>query len=156
MAGMAVTAAPATRTYATQTSRFSPSELNGFRIGAVIDRLPGLFWLTTVVLIISWQCRGIDFSIANHEVPTRSPEIPTIVKKVCQTKNDSLLQAPIFILMVSVKSACQNGWFSNRDSEELSNLAKKIASNFCSASDFSTEPNPSHPAISTVMSRIKA
>ncbi|KAH6830031.1 hypothetical protein C2S53_004148 [Perilla frutescens var. hirtella] len=148
MAGMAVTAAPATGTYATQTSRFSPSELNGFRIGAVIDRLSIHLHNNSAN-----DNEGIDFSIANHEVPTRSLEIPTIVKKVCQTKNDSLLQAPIFILMVSVKSACQNGWFSNRDSEELSNLAKKIASNFCSASDFSTEPNPSHPVISTVMSR---
>lgn len=164
MAGVTATAAPATGLStnnggtATQTTSFSPSQLNGFRISAVIDRLSiHLYNNSTNDSEFENLClslsRGIDFSIANHEVPTRSHEIPSIVKKVCQTKNDSLLQASIFVLMISVKSACQNKWFSVKDSEELSNLAKKIASNFCSASDFSTEPNPSHPVISTVMSR---
>ncbi|KAG6397086.1 hypothetical protein SASPL_143248 [Salvia splendens] len=39
------------------------------------------------------------------------------------------------------------------NSAELSNLAREVSNNFGSASDLSTEPNPSHSVISTVMSR---
>ncbi|KZV15370.1 hypothetical protein F511_20355 [Dorcoceras hygrometricum] len=69
--------------------------------------------------------RQIDFALANHEVPKRALELPSLLKKVCLWKHDTLMQAVIMVLMISVKNACQTGWFSDRDSEELSNLAKE-------------------------------
>ncbi|KAL2544258.1 E4 SUMO-protein ligase PIAL2-like [Forsythia ovata] len=97
--------------------------------------------------------RGIDFSISNQEVPSRAKDLPSLLKQVCQCKNDAVVQAAVMVLMISVKSACESGWFSERDSEELQNLAKEIACNFCSVSNFNTEPTSSLPVISTIMSR---
>ncbi|KAI3468680.1 hypothetical protein Pfo_025343 [Paulownia fortunei] len=57
------------------------------------------------------------------------------------------------VLMISVKNACQSGWFSDKDSEELRNLAKEIANNFGSVSHFSMEPSCSLSVFSTIMSR---
>ncbi|CAK9180745.1 unnamed protein product [Ilex paraguariensis] len=72
---------------------------------------------------------------------------------VCQSKNDSLLQAAIMVLMISVKNACQNGWFLDEDSKELLSLANEIGSSFCSGNDINTEASSSLSAISTIMSR---
>ncbi|KAI3453760.1 hypothetical protein Pfo_010423 [Paulownia fortunei] len=170
MAGTAVTPAPVTGILlnggvggsgggGTPNNDLNASDLNAFRISAVIDRLSlhchrnrkndAVEFLNLCLSL----ARGIDFSIANHEVPSRSQELPSLVKQVCQNKNDTLLQAAIMVLMISVKTACQSGWFSNGDSEELSNLAKEIANNFCSVSNFNTEPSCSLSVISTIMSR---
>ncbi|XP_019247399.1 PREDICTED: E4 SUMO-protein ligase PIAL2-like isoform X3 [Nicotiana attenuata] len=57
------------------------------------------------------------------------------------------------VLMISVKNACQSGWFTEKDTEELCNLANEISSCFCSTLDFKTEPSSSLTIISTIMSR---
>lgn len=45
--------------------------------------ISGLFWLIVVDLFNFFgQCRGIDFSIASHEVPNRSHELPSLIKRV--------------------------------------------------------------------------
>ncbi|KAL8480007.1 hypothetical protein ACS0TY_026300 [Phlomoides rotata] len=142
----------------TFNSGLSASELNAFRISAVMDRLnihlhsfnsnPVEFF--NLCLSLS---RGIDFAIANHEVSNRCQEFPSLMKQVCQNKHDAHLQAAIMVLMISVKSACQNGWFSDGDSKELDNLAKEIASYFGSVPDFDTGPSCSLSVISTIMSR---
>lgn len=59
--------------------------------------LAELFWLTIVVLFIFCQCRGIDFSIANHEVPNRSREIPSLVKKVRILYTSCLVSYDIYL-----------------------------------------------------------
>ncbi|CAI9755479.1 unnamed protein product [Fraxinus pennsylvanica] len=106
--------------------------------------------ICVVVVKIS---RGIDFCISNQEVPSRAQDLPSLLKQVCQCKNDAVVQAAVMVLMISVKSACESGWFSERDSEELQNLAKEIACNFCSVSNFNTEPTSSLSVISTITSR---
>ncbi|KAL8537622.1 hypothetical protein ACS0TY_012661 [Phlomoides rotata] len=97
--------------------------------------------------------RVIDFAIWNHEVPIRSQELPSLIKKLYESKNDNHLLAAIMVLMISVNSACQNRWFSDGDTKVLSYLAKEITSNFCSESDFITEPSSSFSVISTIISR---
>ncbi|XP_042024993.1 E4 SUMO-protein ligase PIAL2-like [Salvia splendens] len=162
------TATPATGLYANdgqigggtavQITGLTQWDLNNFRISAVIDHLSIHFSsnikndkeFENLCLSLS---RGIDFCIANNYVPNRLSALPSLIKQMGQIKNDASTQAAIMVLMISVKSACQNGWFPDQDSAELCNLAKEVASNFCSALDFSTDPNPSHPVISTVMSR---
>ncbi|CAK9156573.1 unnamed protein product [Ilex paraguariensis] len=57
------------------------------------------------------------------------------------------------VLMISVKNACQNGWFLDEDSKELLSLANEIGSSFCSGNDINTEASSSLSAISTIMSR---
>ncbi|GER33037.1 Sumo ligase [Striga asiatica] len=137
----------------------NPSELNDFRISVSIDRLnlhvrgqrqndeAQEFFNLCLSL-----ARGIDVAIAHHELPSRAQELPSLAKQVCQCKNSTFTGA-IMVFMISVKSACQRGWFPDKDSEELQNLAKQMADNFGSASTLSSEPSCSHSVISTVMSR---
>ncbi|XP_020550647.1 E4 SUMO-protein ligase PIAL2-like [Sesamum indicum] len=135
------------------------SHVNSFRISAVIDCLAlhvrshhkgdAVEFLNLCLSL----ARGIDFAIANHEVPSRAEELPSLVKQVCQCKNDTLVLAAIMVLMISVKNACQSGWFPDRDSEELINLTKEIANNFGSVSHFNAESVCSVSVISTIMSR---
>ncbi|KAL3818016.1 hypothetical protein ACJIZ3_003921 [Penstemon smallii] len=140
------------------TNGVKSSCVNSFRINAVIDRLSlhALGHVSNPVEFLNLclsLARGIDFAISNQEVSARAQELPELLKQVCQKKNDPLMQAAVMVLMISVKNACQSGWFSDRDSEELRNLVKEITSNFCSVPDFNTDPNCSRSVISTIMSR---
>nr|XP_027083927.1 E4 SUMO-protein ligase PIAL2-like [Coffea arabica] len=48
--------------------------------------------------------RGIDFAIANHEIPSRAPDLPALLKQVCRCNNDALQQAAVMVLMISVRT----------------------------------------------------
>ncbi|XP_059308749.1 E4 SUMO-protein ligase PIAL2 isoform X2 [Lycium ferocissimum] len=141
-------------------NKLNPSYVNSFRISAVADRLathvcnnqPKIDPQEFVHLCLS-LARGIDFAIANQEVPNRAQDLPLLVKQVCRLPCDTLLLAHVMVLMISVKNASQSGWFTEKDAEELCNLANEISSSFCSTLDFKTEPSSSLTIISTVMSR---
>ncbi|KAH9775338.1 E4 SUMO-protein ligase PIAL2 [Citrus sinensis] len=74
--------------------------------------------------------RGIDYAVANNEVPPKAQELPSLLKQICQRKNDPVLQAAIMVLMFSVKSACRIEWFSVEEAQELIALADEIGSGF--------------------------
>nr|WDV57331.1 PIAL2 [Ipomoea batatas] len=95
----------------------------------------------------------IDFAIANQDVPTKASELPSLVKQVCRHNYEPSLQAANMVLMISVKSACQSGWFSEKDSEDLHHLANEISRYFCTGTDFSSEPSGSQTIIQTIMMR---
>ncbi|XP_028079605.1 E4 SUMO-protein ligase PIAL2-like [Camellia sinensis] len=58
-----------------------------------------------------------------------------------------------FFKWCSIQNACKNGWFADKDSEELLSLADEIGSSFCSVRDMNTEANNYLQTISTIMSR---
>ncbi|XP_019186113.1 PREDICTED: E4 SUMO-protein ligase PIAL2-like isoform X2 [Ipomoea nil] len=133
--------------------------LNSFRISAAADRLamhvgpqPKNDLVEFCQLCLS-LARGIDCAIATHDVPTKALELPSLLKQVCKRKNDSLIQAAVMVLMISVKSACQSGWFSDKDSEDLCHLTNEISSSFCSEPDFKCEPSTYLSTLSMIMSR---
>lgn len=97
--------------------------------------------------------RGIDFSVANHEISKRAQDLPSLLKQMCQTKSDAFLLPASMVLMISVKSASESNWFSEKDAEELCGLANEIRKHFSSSMDCSIEPSSPHPTISTIMSR---
>ncbi|XAR55098.1 hypothetical protein NMG60_11030487 [Bertholletia excelsa] len=98
--------------------------------------------------------RGIDYAVANNEVPSGVQDLPLLLKQVCQRKNECVLQAAIMVLMISVKNACKIGrWFAVKDCEELLTIANEVGSSFCSVKDLNTEVNSSLEAIATIMSR---
>ncbi|EEF51254.1 sumo ligase, putative [Ricinus communis] len=140
--------------------KMSPSFANIFRIAAVADRLathlrPGSSGNSNTEffnLCLS-LARGIDYAVANNEVPPKIQDLPSLLKQVCQRKHDLFLQAAIMVLMISVKNACKIGWFSPKDSQELLTLANEIGNTFCSPGDFSTTTCDSLSVISTVFSR---
>ncbi|XP_043716562.1 E4 SUMO-protein ligase PIAL1-like isoform X3 [Telopea speciosissima] len=75
--------------------------------------------------------RGIDYAVANNEVPARAQELPIVLKQ----------------------SACRNGWFLGKDNEELLTLANEIVSGFCSTGDMNIEPSSAFSTISKIISR---
>ncbi|KAK1367551.1 E4 SUMO-protein ligase PIAL2 [Heracleum sosnowskyi] len=140
-------------------TKYSASEVNSYRIMAVADRLAAHICSKDRTDSVEFfnlclsLARGIDYAIANSEVPSFGQELPGLLKQVCTRRNDFLLQAAIMVLMISVKTACENGWFSCTDTEELKSLAFEIGSTFCSAKDINTEASSLAPTISTIMSR---
>ncbi|CAH9089764.1 unnamed protein product [Cuscuta epithymum] len=140
-------------------SSSNASYLNSFRISAAAGRLamhvspPEINDVVEFCQLCLSLARGIDRAIASNDVPTKATELPSLFKQVCRRKSDPFMQAAVMVLMISVKSACQNGWFSDKDSEDLRHLANEISSSFCSTPDFNCEPSGSLCIISTVMSR---
>ncbi|KAK1372342.1 E4 SUMO-protein ligase PIAL2 [Heracleum sosnowskyi] len=97
--------------------------------------------------------RCIDYALAISEVPRFDWEFPRLLKQVCEHRKDCLLQAAIMVLMISVKTACKNGWFLHNDSEELQTLAQEIGSAFCCTKNFDTEMSCLEPTITIILSR---
>ncbi|KAI3727671.1 hypothetical protein L6452_16289 [Arctium lappa] len=143
----------------------SPSYVNSFRISAVTSRL--LVHLrgdastdnTEFFNLCLSLARGIDYAVANNEIPGSAPDLPYMLKQVCQRKSDLQLQAAVMVLMISVKSACSNGWFSEKEKEELHVLSDEMQSSFCSVSvkdmnsNMKNKGSNFHTTISTVMRR---
>ncbi|OMP06119.1 Zinc finger, MIZ-type [Corchorus olitorius] len=123
----------------------SASVVNSFRVAAVAERLathiqPGG---------PTQSSEGIDYAIANSEVPAKAQELPALLKKICQRRNDLFLQAAIMVLMISVKNACKMSWFSAKESQDLIALANEVGSCFGSCGYV----NDSDSTIYAVMSR---
>ncbi|KAL5727168.1 hypothetical protein ACHQM5_000392 [Ranunculus cassubicifolius] len=97
--------------------------------------------------------KGIDFAIANNDVPPRSQELPPLLKQVYHRKSELQIQAAVMVLMISVKNACKHGWFLVQDADELLTLANEMARNFCSPTDINIEPSSLPHVLSNVTSR---
>lgn len=139
----------------------SPTYVNSFRISAVTCRLVAHLHgdantdNTEFCNLCLSLARGIDYAVANNDIPGRASDLPYLLKQVCQRKNDLTSQAAVMVLMISAKSACSNGWFSEKEKEELHGLSDEMQSSFCSVSikDIKNKESNSHSTISTIMSR---
>uniref|UniRef100_A0A7N0TM49 Uncharacterized protein n=2 Tax=Kalanchoe fedtschenkoi TaxID=63787 RepID=A0A7N0TM49_KALFE len=151
-------AAPAAATTPAESSKSDMFAANAQRMQVVMNRLSfvlrsvnkGVQQLEQPLLALA---RGIDFSVANGEVPSKAPELSSLVKQICQQKSDILALPLIMVLMVSIKNACKLGWFSATDTKEIIDLYKEISSSFCLPENVDAEPSPSNPNIQTYMER---
>ncbi|KAL3039823.1 hypothetical protein AAZX31_01G207700 [Glycine max] len=141
------------------TSDTSPSVVNLFRINKVADRLswiaqPGNrgepYEFYNLCLSLS---RGIDYALANGETPPKAHELPLLVKQICQLKNDECSQAAMMVLMISIKNACEIGWFQTKESEELVTIADEIRKVYSSLGTINVGPRSCSTAISTIMQK---
>ncbi|RDY09749.1 E4 SUMO-protein ligase PIAL2, partial [Mucuna pruriens] len=137
----------------------SPSVVNMYRINKVADRLtwlaqpgnrgePSEFY--NLCLSLS---RGIDYALANGETPGKAQDLPVLVKQICQLKNDEFSQAAMMVLMISVKNACEIGWFQTKESEELVIIADEIRKIYSGAGSINAGPGSCSSAISTIMEK---
>ncbi|XVE64772.1 hypothetical protein DITRI_Ditri07aG0128700 [Diplodiscus trichospermus] len=139
--------------------QLSASVANSFRVAAVAERLathtqPGRQPQSSEFFSLCLSlARGIDYAIANNEVPTKAKELPLLLKQICQHRNDLFLQAAIMVLMISVKNACKMSWFSDKESQELFTLANEVGSCFGTPGDISNGLDDSRSTILAVMSR---
>ncbi|GAB4857437.1 hypothetical protein Ancab_015346 [Ancistrocladus abbreviatus] len=137
----------------------SMSEINSFRIGIVAERLAMCAFstqrndFTQFFNLCLSLARGIDFAVATNDIPARASDLPLVLKQVCRRRNEFILQAAIMVLMISVKSACKNGWFNSKDSEELLALSNEVASCFCTMGDMTVEPSSLVPTIAEIILR---
>ncbi|XP_057521347.1 E4 SUMO-protein ligase PIAL2-like isoform X2 [Amaranthus tricolor] len=131
-------------------------EINSCRIIAVADQLamcaksfdqPDRFLGLCLSL-----ARGIDYGLANNEVPSHASKLPPVLKMVCSRK-DHNLQPAIMALMISVKNACKLNWFTAKDTEELLTLADEVARSFVTEKNVNTEICSFLPTVSTIISR---
>nr|XP_043608036.1 E4 SUMO-protein ligase PIAL2 isoform X2 [Erigeron canadensis] len=143
----------------------SPLYVNSFRISAVTSRLVAHLGgdaktdNTEFCNLCLSLARGIDYAVASKDVPGRAPDLPNLLKQVCQRKNDLASQAAVMVLMISVKSACTNGWFGEKEKDELLVLSDEMQSSFCSVnvkdmnSTMKNNESNLRSTISTIMSR---
>ncbi|XVF13058.1 hypothetical protein REPUB_Repub08aG0175000 [Reevesia pubescens] len=154
-----ITPAAATAPGLAVGQQISASVVNSFRVAAVAERLathtqPGRQAHSTEFFGLCLSlARGIDYAIANNEVPAKVQELPLLLKQICQRRNDLFLHAAIMVLMISVKNACKMSWFSDQESQELYTLANEVGSCFCSPGDINNGLDDSHSTILAVMSR---
>ncbi|MCL7051904.1 hypothetical protein MKW94_017842, partial [Papaver nudicaule] len=135
-----------------------PASMNSSKLTSVLKQLSSL--VTTGQRFDSRQfnlcvalARGIDYAIANDEIPDGVQELPSLFKQVCKDKNGVLLQATGMMLMVSLKSACRSGWFLAKDADELLDCANKLRVGFCNPADIVIEPTNPPPIISKILNR---
>lgn len=135
------------------------AELNSARIEVVADKLAlcsQFFGQPDDARLFFQLClslaRGIDYGVANNEVPEKASKLPPILKQVCRRKNEFFLQAAIMVLMISVKNACKMGWFTANDREELLTLANEVGSCFSTLGELNGEASIL-PTVSSIMSR---
>ncbi|GMI95474.1 PROTEIN INHIBITOR OF ACTIVATED STAT LIKE 2 [Hibiscus trionum] len=139
--------------------QISASVVNSFRVAAVAERLathtqPGRQPKSSEFFSLCLSlARGIDYAIANNEVPAKAQELPLLLKQICQHRNDLFLQAPVMVLMISVKSACKMSWFSDRETQELLTLANEVGSCFCTPEGINNELDGSLSTVLEIMSR---
>lgn len=97
--------------------------------------------------------RGIDHAVSHNEVPSTVQDLPFLLKQVCQRRYGLGAQACVMVLMASVKSACKMGWFTEKETEELSTLVNEMWRNFSNLGDINAGPIGSLPAVSMIMER---
>ncbi|KAL2348011.1 hypothetical protein Fmac_002011 [Flemingia macrophylla] len=138
----------------------SPSAVNMYRISRVADRLSWLaqtgsggdhpYEFYNLCLSLS---RGIDYAVANGENPGKIHDLPLLVKQISQLKNDELSQAAMMVLMISVKGACEIGWFQTKESEELVTIADEIRKVYSSSEIINAGPSSCSSEIQTIIEK---
>ncbi|KFK43196.1 hypothetical protein AALP_AA1G092800 [Arabis alpina] len=72
-------------------------------------------------LICNIMANEIDELIGKNEVPDYAQEFAEIIlRHICSLRcDDATTKAAVMVLMISAKSACQLGWFPQRETQEL-------------------------------------
>ncbi|CAH8356046.1 unnamed protein product [Eruca vesicaria subsp. sativa] len=87
----------------------------------------------------------IDAAIWNNEVPGDTQELALTLNHVGQRRCDDQTKAVIMTLMMSVKSACELGWFPERESQQLLDLVDSMLKSFTSPENVASSLTPNGP-----------
>ncbi|KAE9606549.1 putative E3 SUMO protein ligase [Lupinus albus] len=137
----------------------SPSLVNTYRINAVAERLASYFQrgnryepFEIYHLCLSLS-RGIDYALANGEIPDKAQELSALMQQICQCKNDEHIHAAVMVLMISVKNACEIGWFGTKEAQELLKCADEMGKIYCSLGNVNIGVTSCQTTIQTIMER---
>ncbi|CAH8390331.1 unnamed protein product [Eruca vesicaria subsp. sativa] len=110
--------------------------VNSFRLASVTQRLAFHIQAGAKSDVKEFQvccislAKGIDFAIANNEIPKKVEDLPSLLKQVCRHRDDVYTKTAVMVLMISVKHACKLGWFSDSEAQELIALADQMKNGF--------------------------
>ncbi|KAL0741628.1 hypothetical protein Bca4012_083141 [Brassica carinata] len=96
---------------------------------------------------------GVDFAIANNEIPKGVQDLPSLLKQVCRHRNDVYTKAVVMVLMISIKNASKLGWFSDSEGQELIALADQMKNGFGSPENTSLAIQSPGGTLSQIMER---
>ncbi|MCO5600675.1 hypothetical protein L7F22_054790 [Adiantum nelumboides] len=74
--------------------------------------------------------RIIDVAVAKNQKLLIAQELPQLLKKICEQKDNEMFQPAIMVLLLSVKNAICFNWFSNTEGQELLRLSKELGDFF--------------------------
>ncbi|KAL0662545.1 hypothetical protein Bca4012_099382 [Brassica carinata] len=110
--------------------------VNSFRLASVTQRLAFHIQTGAKSDVKEFQsccislAKGIDFAIANNEIPKKVEDLPSLLKQVCRHRDDVYTKTAVLVLMISIKHACKLGWFSDSEAQELIALADQMKNGF--------------------------
>ncbi|KAF8103320.1 hypothetical protein N665_0188s0258 [Sinapis alba] len=110
--------------------------VNSFRLASVTQRLAFHIQAGAKSDVKEFQiccislAKGIDFAIANNEIPKKVEDLPSLLKQVCRHRDDVYTKTAVMVLMISIKHACKLGWFSDSEAQELIALADQMKNGF--------------------------
>ncbi|CAN8272819.1 unnamed protein product [Cochlearia groenlandica] len=110
--------------------------VNTFRLSSVTQRLrfhiqagPKSDTKEFQICCIS-LAKGIDFAIANNEIPKKLQDLPCLLKQIYRHRTDLYSKTAVMVLMISIKHACQLGWFPDSEGQELVALTDEMRTTF--------------------------
>ncbi|ONK66978.1 uncharacterized protein A4U43_C06F14200 [Asparagus officinalis] len=154
--------APAAPLSSTPLKFSSLLEANSYRLKAIVERLTYImnarsgsirFDSAEFFNLFVALARGVDYALTLNDAPTVANRLPSLIKKAYERKHEKSLQPAILMLMISVKNACRNGWFTSAVTDELLAMANELSSSFCMALNFNPGASNSLDVISVVVSR---
>ncbi|KAD3069099.1 hypothetical protein E3N88_36979 [Mikania micrantha] len=97
---------------------------------------------------------AIDLAIAVNAFPSSShlPRLLLIVREFCRRKSE--LQLPsLMLLMLTIKAACQIGWFPDGDKDGLLMMAKEVSYGLSDTDRMNIEPSNAHSRVLDIVLR---
>ncbi|KAL0669955.1 hypothetical protein Bca4012_032659 [Brassica carinata] len=133
--------------------------VNSFRLASVTQRLAFHIQAGSKSDVKEFQiccislAKGIDFAIANNEIPKEVENLPSLLKQVCMYINDVYTKTAVMVLMISVKHACKLGWFPDSEGQELIALADQMKNGFGTPENTSLAIQSPGGTLSQIMER---
>ncbi|KAI5061967.1 hypothetical protein GOP47_0022506 [Adiantum capillus-veneris] len=98
--------------------------------------------------------RIIDVAVAKNQKLSIVQELPPLLKKICEQKDNEMFQPAIMVLLLSVKNAICFGWFSHTEGQELLRLSKDLVDFFTGVGGWSpVDTSKASEMISKLMPR---
>ncbi|CAI9102035.1 OLC1v1000223C1 [Oldenlandia corymbosa var. corymbosa] len=99
------------------------------------------------------MAKGIDYAIANNEVPRRARSLPPLLIQVYQARVNEAYLLGLMMLTLSVQCACKLEWFTNQDTEDLLKVCKEVIRNYSDPDQICVGPRHALCWLSLVTSR---
>ncbi|CAN6202415.1 unnamed protein product [Urochloa humidicola] len=133
--------------------------VNAIRLKAIGDRIRAHLHGVAALPVAEFAhlvyafARGIDFAVSAGDIPPMAGDIPDILRKVYELREEKFIQSSLMVLVISCKSACSKKWFQPADSRDILRMANELSGNFCTSSGQAASDSNLLEIISQIMPR---